>query len=372
MKNATKVVNLMLFTIAQIVKFHTDNVRIVTNDFPSMWYDIAENGLKDAPLVNEGKDLYTVIKGHRRRGALLWGFENERETFDKVFPEGTIPFEVLKGLSDFEIVMRRNDHGNVRSLVKGEVLKSMGQLFGQNYSERQVILANLAQMELVAKPESGKKGAKAVTLRQEAESEKNPERRTKLLKESSRLSCLHYHGFAGTAKQLFLLRETPAGEIAINQYCGLEVKVPLKLDHIQKLASLLIEDWKADSKIDKKTNFGTTSLAYWQELVKKSKEPKAVKAAKTAKPDMLTRKQSEEREMLFISQACKLGFKASRGEKVPEGPAIDKFAALAEKALGYAPEDVMDFLQTTIDVYEAENADTVVDEVADAKVGASA
>lgn len=371
MKTATKVVQLVLFTIAQIVKFHTDNVRIVTNDFPSMWYDIAENGLKDAPLINMGKDFHTMIKGHRRRGALLWGYENERETFDKVFPEGNIPFEVLKGLSDFEIVMRRNDHGNVRSLVKGEVLKSMGQLFGQNYSERQVILANLAQMELVAKPESGKKGAKAITLRQEAEGEKNPERRAKLLKESSRLSCLHYHGFAGTAKQLFLLRETPAGPTAINQYCGLEVKVPLKLDQIQKLASLLVEDWKADSKIDKKTNFGTTSLAYWQELVKKSKEPKPAKATREAKPDMLTRKQSEEREMLFTSQACKLGFKASRGEKVPEGPAIDKLAALVEKAFACVPEEVTSFLQSVIDDFEAENAPTV-DATADAEVEATA
>jgi hypothetical protein len=357
---AAAAVTLMFFTIQQIVKFHQDNVRIVTNDFPSMGYDIGENGLKDPPVINIGKDKTTTIKGHRRIGGILWLAEHEPELFKRAFPDGKIPCNAYEGLSDFEIVLLRNDHGNVRTLVKGEVLKSMGQLFGENYTERQVILANLSQLEQVAKPAAGKKGAEAIKMREEAASKKSPAVRAKMYKDSQDLSVKHFHGFAGTAKQIFLLRHTPAGPMALEQYCGLEVKVPLKLDHIQKLASKLVDDLKKSSTVDAKTKFGKTSLAYWKELVKKSKEPKPVKSEAEAKPDMLTRKQSEEREMLFQSQACKLGFKASRGLKVPNGQQIDEVAHLAEQAFACDPEGVKDYLESII----AEYAPTVTDEEA--------
>lgn len=65
--------------------------------------------LKGKPIDGAGHDAL-VLKGNRRIIALEWLYANERETFDKIVPDGFVPAIIYTGLTEREEALIRLDH----------------------------------------------------------------------------------------------------------------------------------------------------------------------------------------------------------------------------------------------------------------------
>jgi len=66
--------------------------------------------LKAKPTDSKGRDAL-VVKGNRRAIALEWFYDNERDTFDKLVPNGFVPAIVYTDLSEKDEALLRIDHG---------------------------------------------------------------------------------------------------------------------------------------------------------------------------------------------------------------------------------------------------------------------
>lgn len=91
------------------------NVRSASTELiPQMVASLRESGFKpNHPIVVSAKEngRNLVLCGNRRTKAVLWLRDNEPETFARIFPKGTLPAVIHKGLSVTQETLIRIDHG---------------------------------------------------------------------------------------------------------------------------------------------------------------------------------------------------------------------------------------------------------------------
>lgn len=94
--------------------YRQDNVRTpATLQLPGMIASIKRHGFKsNHPLVVSAKPdgRFLVLCGNRRSEAIECIFATDRDSAIKLFPEGTVPCDVRRGLTMEQEIIIRNDH----------------------------------------------------------------------------------------------------------------------------------------------------------------------------------------------------------------------------------------------------------------------
>ena len=107
-----------LQSIALDLIVKVSNFRLLSKerDVTGLSLDIEQNGLSEPIHVHLGEDkVYEIIRGHRRKNALLEFLSRDAAAFDKMFKAG-IPCLVFSGLSRVEIENLKADSGNTVGL----------------------------------------------------------------------------------------------------------------------------------------------------------------------------------------------------------------------------------------------------------------